>query len=172
MDLRLIKVSPSDSEGILADDEVVRDIICQVDSSGSPSHSDLLDLDDSFGGLHFTLTGEYPIPKNEAIKGGMKWYDDSLENVLMGGAPTPYGDSLSCARYLNSEEVAQISKYLLDVSVEKFREDYSSDELEEVEIFPGYWDKDGEWLIGYFKKLTEFYKAALAEGKGILIYAV
>jgi hypothetical protein len=172
MDLRLIKIAPSDSEGILTNNEVVENIICKTDSSSSPSHQDLLDLDDSFGGLHFTLTGEYPIPKNEAIKGGMKWYDDSLENVLMGGASTPYRDSLSYARYLDPEETAQIAKYLLDVSVEKFREDYSSDELEEVEIFPGYWDKDGEWLIGYFKKLTEFYKAALDEGKGILIYAV
>lgn len=170
MDLRLIKISSESSDVILINSyEVVRDMISQLELLDS---SACLDLDDSWSGLHFTLTGEYPIPKDEALRREVKWYDDSLENVLMGGSPTSYQDSLSFARYLNPKEVAQITKKLLDVSIEKFREYYSSDELEEAEILPRNWSKDGEWLVGYFEKLVTFYKSALEEGKAILIYAV
>jgi hypothetical protein len=169
MDLRLVKIFPKDSDRILTDAEVVESTIQQIDSTDS---NIFLDLDESWSGIHFTLTGEYPIPKDEALKRDMKWYDDSMENILMGGSPTPYKDSLGFARYLSPEEVVQIAKYLINVSIEKFREYYCSDELVEAEILPGYWDEDSAWLVGYFEKLVNFYKTALEKGNGILIYAV
>ena len=47
--------------------------------------SRLLNLGESWCGLHFVLTGEVPILKYEAIQRGTPWYEDSLENILMGG---------------------------------------------------------------------------------------
>jgi hypothetical protein len=167
----LVRVNTKDSEKIINSSEAVESVIKQAQNK--TSH--ILNLDDSWCAIHFVMTGEYPVPKDEAQRRGISWNDDSLENVILGGSPTPYTTSWGVARYLNPQEVARMTEQLVSLTVDKFKEWYDPEELMEEQMPPGNWDESDEardWLVNYFKKLVEFYRTAAGVGDGILIYMV
>jgi len=171
MDAYLARVSASESRDILVNaDAVSRVIACaRIDASRR------LDLDEAWAGLHFVLTAEVPIPKQEALLRGLSWDDDSLENVLMGGEPTTYGDSFGVARYLKAEEVALMAEKLSDLSVERFKGFYEADALIEYDIPPAIWEdqlESRDWLARYYYQLVDFFRSAASGGDGILIYFI
>jgi Domain of unknown function (DUF1877) len=161
---------PEDAGARIADPSVVRSAIAEA--QGDPSRQ--LSLEEAWAGLHFTLTAEYPIPRQEAEKIGMSWNDESLENAIMGGKATTFQSSYGPARYLSPDLVAGISARLQQIDTEDFRSRYDAEGLEEEQIPPAGWDNkerlDG--LIDAFEKLRNFYSEAANQHHGILIHFV
>ena len=171
MDAYLARVSAAESRDILVSADAVSRVIAwaRIDASRR------LDLDEAWAGLHFVLTAEVPIPKHEALLRGLSWDDTSLENVLMGGEPTTYGDSFGVARYLKAEEVALMAGKLSDLSVERFKGFYEADALIEYGILPAIWEDQldsRDWLARYYYQLVDFFRSAASSGDGILIYFI
>jgi Domain of unknown function (DUF1877) len=167
MDANFIRINAKKSEN-LSSAEGIQSLIKHAQNQADH----ILNLDESWCAIHFVMTGEHPIPKDEAQRRGISWNDDSLENVIMGGISTPYKTSLGVARYLNSQQVARIAGKLDQLPVDKFKEWYDPEALIEGQIPPENWDEGitaRDWLVDYFKKLVEFYKAAADFGDGILI---
>jgi hypothetical protein len=133
-----------------------------------------LELGEAWAGLHFLLTGELPIPREEALSRGVSWDENSLENVLMGGRTTPYLTSWGPARYLSPYEVARLASKLSKVSVNTIRNHYDPKGLSEEHIPPDTWDEPGtrEWLASSYSKLICFYAEAASTQDGLLIYFV
>ncbi|MBD2500376.1 DUF1877 family protein [Anabaena azotica FACHB-119] len=73
----IVRVSREDGEKSLNSSKIVEKII-----QNQSEH--VLDLDESWYGIHFVMTGEYPIPKDEAQRRGISWDNNSLENVILG----------------------------------------------------------------------------------------
>lgn len=138
------------------------------------SEKDLqLELGESWCALHFILSGEPPIPKPEALKRGISWDDDSLENIIMGGSVTPFKDTFGAARYFTPEEVAKLQQELSSITEEKLMELYDPGTLEDYDIPPGNWDKDDlTWLIENFNNLKTFYESAAQNNQGLLTYVI
>jgi uncharacterized protein DUF1877 len=171
MDAYLARVSAAESKDILISADAVDSVIAGVRNDASRR----LDLDEAWAGLHFVLTAEVPIPKQEALLLGLSWYDDSLENVLMGGEPTKYRDSFGVARYLSAEEVARMTDKLSDLSVERFKDFYDADGLIEYDIPPAIWEdqlESRDWLARYYYQLVDFFRSAASSGDGILIHFI
>ena len=140
-------------------------------AEGKPDRE--LDLNDSWAALHFMLSGEVPMPKQEAIQRGISWNDSSLENLIMGGEPTAYEASFGPARLLASDLVMRLSRKLSDLSVEEFLERYDAEEMNAEQIPPGGWadQEEARDLLGdRYLKLKEFYRSAAAANEAILIY--
>ncbi|MDH4275719.1 MAG: hypothetical protein OEW08_11815, partial [Gammaproteobacteria bacterium] len=65
-----------------------------------------ISLGNWWAALHFLLCGEVPIPKSDAIRCGATWFENSLENLLMGGADLPTVKFTGTVRIHNPETVA------------------------------------------------------------------
>jgi hypothetical protein len=168
MDAFLVRVPKLDGDAVLKSAEAARRIIAEAGTSQ-------LDLGEYWLALHFLLSGETPIPKHEALRRGLSWDDDSPENILMGGEPTPFMSSFGPARYLHPERVAHLATKLAGLSVAEFQARYNPEDLRAEDMPPGGWDDGGEALARlcrYFKDLAAFYNKAAAHGDGMLIYMV
>ncbi|HEX2033297.1 MAG TPA: DUF1877 family protein, partial [Chloroflexota bacterium] len=132
----------------------------------------LLDLGESWAALHFLLTGEIPMPREEALRRGVAWDDASLENVLMGGQVTSFRSPVGAARYLAPAQVAHLAQELARITPEAFAERYDAAALAEEHIPPGPWGDDPQtqtWLVDVFRQLVEFFGAAAGAGEGVLV---
>jgi hypothetical protein len=169
MDAFLVRVPKLDGDAVLKSADAARKIIAAT--AGTPP----LDLGEYWIALHFLLSGETPIPRHEALRRGLSWDDDSPENILMGGAPTPFMSSFGPARYLHPEQVERLATKLAGLSVAEFQARYNPEDLRAEDISPGGWDDGGEALARlsrYFEELVAFYTKAAAHGEGMLIYMV
>jgi hypothetical protein len=169
MNAYLVRFKTQNSENNLEFPEAIQSVI----KKAQHQTDHFLNLDESWYGIHFVMTDEYPITKTEAQQRGISWDDDSLENIIMGGSSTPYKTSFGAARYLNPQQVERMAEKLEHLNVDKFKEWYNPEVLMSENMPPLNWDKGNtmrDWLVGYFKKLVEFYKAAASAGESILIY--
>jgi hypothetical protein len=106
---------------------------------------------------------------------GVRWDEDSPENALMGGSPTPFLGSFGPARYRTPGEVARTAARLRKIVVEEFRGRYDADALEAEQIPPDGWDDEGraqEWLTSSYARLQRFYDETAPDGAGLVVYFV
>ncbi|HEX6288588.1 MAG TPA: DUF1877 family protein [Herpetosiphonaceae bacterium] len=167
MDLHLIRL-PDKAQNLLEDPASIDGLIEQFQNDQSRH----LNLGEAWAGIHFTLTDEYPIPREEALKRGMSWDDTSLENVLMGGLPTTYQASSVVARYLMPKHVSFLATKLSNISIEQFEEWFDPKWLLENHIRPEIWEQVEvkQWLIKKFSRLKDFYQQAATNNEGVVIY--
>ncbi len=172
MDAYFVRINPINTESMTTSMIAVENAIEQAENQSGY----VLDLEESWAAIHFTITSEYPIPKYEALQQKMSWDDTSLENVIMGRSKTLFEASFGAARYLNPQEVALMAEELNLFTVDKFKEFYDSKFMREEHILPDYyWDDDNmtlDWLVSCFIKLVNFYSIAANVGEGILIYMI
>jgi hypothetical protein len=132
---------------------------------------DLLDLGDSWAGLHFLLSvGETPMPRHIAIARGLSWDDHSLENLLMGGEVTPYEDAFSGARHLTPPAVTALAQRVSSLTPAQLSTRFDDDIYD---VLPAHWadrpDTRAE-LLKHFEQLVTFYQNAAHANHGVLLY--
>ena len=166
----LVSIPSSKSRNILHDASAVGHLIEEADSRPVSQ----LALDDAWAPLHFTLTGEYPIPRQKAEELGLEWHEGTLEDAIMGGLPTRYGSSYGPARFLAPPDVSLVAEKLAGVSLDALRARFDPQALEVEQILPQGWEAGSTLKIveDCFLKLREFYLHAAAKGDAILIYFV
>lgn len=168
MDLFILSLTPSEVMSVTQGANVWKLVSLLQDD---PSR--LLNLGEAWCGLHSVLTGEVPILRYEAIQRGTSWYEDSLENILMGGEPTAYECAFGMVRCVDSAMVADMMPRLAGVSVTDLESWYDPELLIENSIPPEVWYKDAfalQWLSDNFVKLKSFYRDAFQQSYGLLIY--
>jgi hypothetical protein len=164
-ELSLIEVSaPPDPEVLAGDRDAVRALL----EHAAGRH---LDLEDGWPALHFALSGEVPIPKEEALKRGISWNDNSLENVLMGGIPTALVATGGPARYHPPAEVRELARTLSRVDPDAVAGGVTPEDLEGESIpLPASIEPEelGQWLRGMVQAIQSFFRAVADAGRGIL----
>jgi Domain of unknown function (DUF1877) len=120
---------------------------------------DFLDIDKSWHGIHFLLTGsewEGNPPARDVILGGVAYGED------IGYGP---------ARFLNSEEVKNVDAFLSGLDSDHLQSKFNAEELGTNDIYPNNWNtEDCDYLAGYFDDLKAFYKKAAGENKMVIQY--
>ena len=139
--------------------EEIGDFLYPDGGEGEPPH--YLDLDKSWHGLHYLLTGEAyggPVPLSLAILGGVEF-----------GSEISYG----AARFLTAEEVAAVGAALSSVTLDTLRQRFDPDEMEALEIYPQIWTRDDPEALDYvlqaFPDLQQFYAAAGTRGEAAIL---
>jgi hypothetical protein len=120
----------------------------------------MVDLDKSWHGIHFLLTGsawDYDGPAGQAVLGG--------ERI---GADIGYGP----ARLLRPDQVRAVAVALAGVDPAELGQRYSASRMDELDIYPGIWDEGDvleEYLLPNFDALVRFYAAAADEDSSVLL---
>jgi hypothetical protein len=135
---------------------------------------DALVLGQYWLGLHFTLSGETPLPSTEARRRGVEWLNNPLEDALMGGEDAGIADDLGGARFHRPPAVSRIAVALARLSDEDLRRKFDPVALTENDIPPAGWDDPEMWdgLVTEFRALREFYTSCHAAGAGVLLRVV
>jgi Domain of unknown function (DUF1877) len=132
-----------------------------------------LDLDEAWAPLHFVLTDELPIPRDEALRRGLEVSDSPLETAILGGQPTPYGTTYGVVRYLSPPTVQRVSRALDALSAEDVQARYDPDWLREMRV-PMVWAdtvaEERAWLGAHYQRLRAFYRQAAGAGDAVLSY--
>ena len=133
------------------------------------TESSAVDLGEYWPALHYTLSGEAPMPRHVALADGVEWDDESLENALMGGETTPYEDGLTVARVLSPKTVQTLWSRLHKLTPEDLW-DQVDDGIDDY--LPADWPgaKKRATVAASFMRLADCFGAAANAGEGILLY--
>jgi hypothetical protein len=164
----LISLPLAKAQSIGTDNAVVRGAVLWANQNPDSE----LSLNNAWAALHFTLTGEYPIPRQIAEERGMSWDEASLENAIMGGTATPFQSAYGPVRYLAPQLVRSIARELENITLDEFCSRIDPEALSQEEMLPESWDPEVvvNLLPQYFTKLKGLYMHAEAAGNGMLIY--
>lgn len=129
-----------------------------------------LELGKFWAGVHFRMTGELPIPREEAERRGVEWFEDSLENVLFGGEALPVGGPAGYSRRIPAPKVKQLAGLLEAHSVADFSDGFEIDDLNDEQIPPGGWHPEQlELLADLYGRLRAFYREAARNDQSIVV---
>ena len=168
-DAYLVRVPASRSANFLED----ADAVAAAMEQGRRIPGMHLALDEAWAPLHFVLTEELPIPRDEALRNGLDWSDDPLESAILGGEATTCGTTYGVVRLLSPATVDDVARALSRVTVADFEARYDPDWLRQMNVPMVWGDSVGEerrWLGDHFERLKAFYDAASTGGDAVLSY--
>jgi hypothetical protein len=151
---------------LLAAPNLVGEFLYGEDGELEPGDDALLDLDKTWHGIHFLLTGEAwsgAPPLDFIVSGGREVGDE--EDVGYGPA-----------RAFSSAQVAQVAAALDPITPETLRERFDGERMMRAEIYPEIWDRDPAdddtlgYLVEYFELLKPFIADAARRGLGMFVY--
>jgi len=123
-----------------------------------------LDIDKSWHGLHFLLTGEAARYETQV--------PPPLGNVVLGGTPSEWDATYGVVRYLTPQEVKDVAGALEQISETELRRRYTPQAFQTADIYPGgeVWDETViEELLKVFNKVRDFFVAAKRDGEVVLL---
>ena len=144
-----LAVKAEQSEMLVNDPASVATFVAEAVEDQDELGADFLDVDKSWHGIHFVLTG--------AVTGG----DAPLAWVVF--APTSIGEDLGHgpARILKPDEVVEVSKALAPLTADKLKRRCDWNVMNEREIYPRSWRSgDEDYIADNFNHLKKLYDAA------------
>lgn len=140
-----LAVKPEQGDELANDPAAVADFLDEAVDDQDELGADFLDVDKSWHGIHFLLTG--------AVTGG----EAPLASVVM--APTEIGEGR--ARLLAPDDVIEVSKALAPFNADKLKRKCDWAVMNEREIYPQNWEAGDEaYIAENFAALKKFYDAA------------
>ena len=136
----------------------------EVDSWQPRSDGEELDLDKSWHGIHFLLTGtayEGEPPLDFIVRGGVE-----IDDADVGIGP---------ARALRSDEVRAVADAIERFPPDELRERFDSERMLEEGIYPDIWDRDPAeddalgYLIEHYADLRAFVRRTADRGDGLIV---
>jgi hypothetical protein len=151
-------VNKPDLDRLLADPEIAPEFL--LDRRGAAPGWPVLDLDKSWHGIHYLLTGE--------LWGG----DGPLADAVLGGDAVGPDLGYGPARLLRPDRVAAVAQALAEVAQETLTACFVPAVLTEMGVYPQIWDEGQQaldYLLGNYRRLAAFYERAAREGSAVLL---
>jgi Domain of unknown function (DUF1877) len=128
------------------------------------SDGDELDLDRSWQGIHFLLTGT-------AYEG-----EPPLDFIVRGGAEVADAEvGMGPPRVLRSDEVRAVADAIERVPPDELRKRFDPERMLEEGIYPDIWDRDPAeddplgYLLEHYAELRAFVRRAADRGDGLIV---
>ncbi|MBU1241231.1 YfbM family protein [Myxococcota bacterium] len=123
----------------------------------------LCDIDKAWHGIHYCLNGD--------DTGGEPPLDFLMEGgEFAGDVDVGYGP----ARLFDSATVKELNDIISKITPEKLHENFDPEAMEELEIYPAIWARDGEeafeYLSTYLTELQSFIAACAKHHLGMAVY--
>ncbi|WP_445629488.1 YfbM family protein [Nostoc sp. DSM 114167] len=161
------RISPNRLTELQNNPESIVTFLFPGDEADEISESDgrYLNIDKTWHGLHFLLTGS-ALPN-----------DPPLTNVVMGG--TPLGDpenpdfDFGPARFLSPQEVQEVAKELSKISKTDLEARFDPSALLTADVYPYVWQEGKEaleYITYYYIYVVEFFQEAAKCGDVVLLY--
>jgi hypothetical protein len=154
------RLSTDELRAVLDDPETVGTLLYgDLDDEDAEMPGPELDLDKSWHGLHYLLTGT-----------GWDLGDGAAGAAVLGGDEIGEDGGYGPARLVRPEAVQAVADALDAVDVERLRARFDPDAMAAAEIYPHGWEAGGDsYLVSYFAQLRGFYRNAAAGGQAILL---
>lgn len=154
-----LRVSESELNDYLKDSSLLEDNIYSDEEN-----SNLTDIDKSWGGILFLLTGQ-----------GLEELDHPLSRILFSGELIDEDQDLGYgpAHYLTVLEVKEIYNEISQITPEELRGRYDAGKMEELGIYPNIWDDDQEslnYLLDSYNDVLEVYSEAAKNNQAIITF--
>ena len=158
-----LRVSRSELEEYLNDSSKLED---RVYNEESQNDKNLIDVDKSWEGLFFLLTGASVENLDEA-KEPLCWTLNTSQ-IIDPDQDLGYGP----ASYTTIEQTKEVSVALNKLTTDELRNRYDGNLMMKLGIYPEIWDEieSLEYLIENFKALKEFYNKAAVENQAVIIF--
>lgn len=154
-----LRVSESELNDYLKDSSLLEDNIYSDEEN-----SNLTDIDKSWGGVLFLLTGR-----------GLEELEHPLSRILFSGELIDEDQDLGYgpAHYLTVLEVKEIYNEISKITPEELRGRYDAEKMEQLDIYPNIWD-DNEESLGYlldsYNDVLEVYSEAVKNNQAIITF--
>jgi hypothetical protein len=154
-----LRVSESELNDYLKDSSLLADNIYSDEEN-----SNLTDIDKSWGGILFLLTGQ-----------GLEELEHPLTRILFSGELIDEDQDLGYgpAHYLTVLEVKEIYNEISKITPEELRGRYDAEKMEELGIYPNIWDDDQEsldYLLDSYNDVLEVYSEAVKNNQAIITF--
>ncbi len=157
----LLRVSGEDLESILKDSSKLEQKLEDIYSQDEISDEDIVDLDKSWEGLLFVLTGQ-PLGESE----------HPLSQVLFSGQVIDEEQDLGYGpgHYITPDQVNKFNDILAAVTVNELRNRYDPGAM--AGIYPDIWQGDDGWeyILHNFNVLKETYSNAAKNNQAIITF--
>lgn len=160
MILTLLRVDDETLNNFFEDSSLLEERLYNDDAHND---KDILDLDKSWDGIVFLLTGESSLSDSENELARIFFSG----NIIDGDQDLGYGP----AHFHTSEEVSKIYNLISVILSETLKANYDAQKMEELEVYPSVWgesDEEVDYLIGYFNQLKAFYEEASNQNMAII----
>ncbi len=121
------------------------------------------DLDKAWHGIHYCInkTAYEADPPMDFI---------TLGGEVAGDIDVGYGP----ARLISSGTVKEIYSHLSNISEVEIAENYDPEEMDNIDIYPNIWSRDGEeglqYITEYFENLKNFVTSCAKNNLGMVVY--
>ena len=119
-----------------------------------------LDLDKSWHGIHYLLTGT-------------AWQiGEGAGAAILGGVEVGQNGGYGGPRLLDRDAVRTVATALDALDAKVLRVRYDTDAMTAAEIYPDIWTNSTEaldYLMSHYTELRRFYRGAAAEGQAVLL---
>lgn len=151
-DLQRLKANPGEIDTFLRDNG----------ESGRYEPFADFDVDKSWHGIHFLLTGS-------------AWGDESLLSfICFGGKEIGEEYGYDPPRAFDPAEVQQLAAALESLPAEVLADRYDPERMDRLKIYPEIWGRDGDdgksYILEYYEGLRDFILGGAREGEGLLVY--
>lgn len=157
----LLRVTRTELEDYLKDSSLLENRI--YDNESDEVDPKLVDLDKSWDGIHFLLTGETIESSNHP-----------LTKVLFSGQVIDEDQDLGYGpgQYLTPEQVKELNEQISKISIEELSKKYDSKKMIELGVYPNIWENNDEidYLTDYFKTIQEVYAEAAKNNEAIITF--
>ncbi|MEV8515160.1 YfbM family protein [Dactylosporangium sp. NPDC051484] len=157
------RLSADELRAVLEDPAKVDDLLYgDLDDDETETPGPELDLDKSWHGIHYLLTGT-----------AWEIGSDAAGAAILGGDEIGEDVGYGPARLLRPGAVRGIAAALDGLSVEALRARFDPEAMKAADIYPSIWadgiDEFDSYLAPHFTELRSFYQAAAADGQAVLL---
>ncbi len=133
------------------------------DDESEDEDSNLVDIDKSWEGILFLLTGQ-----------NLETIDHPLARVLFSGQIIDEDQDLGYGpgQYLTPEQVKEVNVQISKISVEELSKKYDPKKMNKLNVYPNSWKDDDmvNYLTEYFKTIQDFYAEASKNNEAIITF--
>ncbi len=158
-----LRVSKEELQSYLADSSLLE---VRVYDEENLSDENLIDVDKTWEGLFFVLTGQ-SLETAEKADTPLLWTLSPLQ-IIDPDLDMGYGP----ATYSTVEQTKEVSTAINRISIEEVKNRFNGEVMMEMGIYPNSWvdNESLEFLIENFILLKDFYNRAAAEGQAVIIF--
>lgn len=157
----LLRVTRTELEDYLKDSSLLESRL--YDNESDEEDPKLADLDKSWEGILFLLTGQ-----------SLETMDHPLARVLFSGQTIDEEQDLGYGpgNYLTPEEVKELNKEIANITTEELSKNYDAKKMMELGIYPNVWVEEDmvNYLTEYFKTVQEVFAEASKNDEAIITF--
>jgi len=162
MVLNLLRVSSDDLSSFLKDSSLLDDRLDELFESSDSE--DLIDLDKSWNGVFYVLTGQ-----------NIDNLDHPLAKALFSGMLVDEDQDLGYGpgHFVTAAEVRELSHGLTALTRSDLNNRFDPVRMDQLDVYPAFWAEDAssfEYIWEHFVSLREFYRKAAEANQAVVTF--